>query len=145
MASRHVENSSDRYRKEDVSGLAEEVKKHLILRNKGNFKWSGSFDSLKAFIEDLLDTRWTSPGGGCKLLYIGKVVIHWYPNFLLIVKGRASNSIKIQLLTMAEENSNDLNNGGEKDSIFLTRTWPTTQIAKENIGSFLQESNAFSV
>ena len=63
MASRRVEISSDRCGEEDVSGLGKEVNKRLFLTNKERFKWSGSFESLKSHIEDLLDTktRWTSP------------------------------------------------------------------------------------
>ena len=122
MASRCVENSCDRCGKKDVSGLAKEVKKHLFLTNKGRFKWSGSFESLKALIEDQLDTetRWTS-SGGCKLFGSGEVVIRRYPNVSLIVRGSASDNIKIRLLTMAEKNSNNLNSGGEEDSIVFDK------------------------
>ena len=123
MASRRVEISSDRCGEEDVSGLGKEVNKRLFLTNKERFKWSGSFESLKSHIEDLLDTktRWTSPWGGCKLFDNCEVAIRWYPNFSLILKGCDSDNIKIRLLTLVEENSNELNSGGDEGSIVFDK------------------------
>lgn len=52
----------------------------LIVNDKDKLVWSGSFDSLQQFVEEVLDLsdgKWSSPGGDAKLYESEDISIRW--------------------------------------------------------------------
>ena len=42
------------------------IEKLLQVNSKGSFEWTGSMECLKEFFNEILNTTWTSPGGGSR-------------------------------------------------------------------------------
>ena len=78
--------------------------KYLIVNSKGKFKWNGSFEELKSLMNVLMkqETKWTAPGGNCKLFETNDLTVRWYyNNNSLTINGNASKDIKFKLNKMA--------------------------------------------
>ena len=63
---------------------------NLSINEKGNMKWQGDFKDLQVERLELSTTKmkWSSPGGGCKLLETDGLTIRWYStNGSLILRG----------------------------------------------------------
>ena len=58
------------------------VVKYLNITEKGKLRWTGSFEYLEILMNELLETRtkWSSPGGHCKLLEMDTFEMRWYSN-----------------------------------------------------------------
>ena len=56
------------------------LKQFLSINKKEKLCWTGDFDSLKRFLNDILNVKgqWSSPGGEAKALYDEEVLIRWY-------------------------------------------------------------------
>ena len=108
MAEGCIANVSDT----NLDKIAEDVKKRLLITDKESFKWSGGFDALKRLFGELLgvDTKWNSPGGGAKQLESSQLMIRWYSNSFLTIKGNSSTDIKNQLLEIIETNAKEQDN-----------------------------------
>ena len=54
-------------------------------------------------MNELLETqtKWSSPGGHCKLLGMGTFEMRWYSNNYSIIKGEQGEEINSQLRIMA--------------------------------------------
>ena len=80
------------------------VSKYLVVKSKGKFKWNGSFEELKSLMSVLTEqeTKWTAPGGNCKLLETNDITVRWYySNNSLTINGTASEDIKSKLNKIA--------------------------------------------
>ena len=67
------------------------VVKYLSITEKGKLRWTGSFENLEILMNELLETqtKWSSPGGHCKLLEMDTFEMRWYSNnYSLIIKGK---------------------------------------------------------
>lgn len=96
--------------------------RHLRLTDKGGLKWYGSFESLETMMNELLKqpTKWSSPGGGSKLLDMDELVIRWYSqNNSLTVKGEASEDMKTQLCATGRRDTEVEANGITPDNYAL--------------------------
>ncbi|CAB4042312.1 Hypothetical predicted protein, partial [Paramuricea clavata] len=66
------------------------VVKYLNITEKGKLRLTGSFENLEILMNELLETqtKWSSPGGHCKLLEMDNFEMRWYSNnYSLIIKG----------------------------------------------------------
>ena len=80
------------------------VSKYLVVKSKSIFKCNGSFEELKSLMNVLTDqeTKWTAPGGNCKLLETHDTTVRWYySNNSLTINGTASEDIKSKLNKIA--------------------------------------------
>lgn len=77
----------------------------LIVNDKDKLVWSGSFDSLQQFVEEVLDLsdgKWSSPGGDAKLYESEDISIRWYAKSQTItVSGKDKDMIEEKLNTVA--------------------------------------------
>ena len=78
----------------------------LTISDKGILNWSGSFEDLRYLVEDLqiLRTKWTSPGGDCKLYKGREISIRWYSKKgTLTVNGENADVVKNKLVKIVEK------------------------------------------
>ena len=77
----------------------------LIVTDKGNLKWNGSYMGLKNFImmQQISAEHWTSSGGDCKKCEDSGLIIRWYSSKgSLTFGGEKSKEIKNKLLLLAQ-------------------------------------------
>ena len=94
-----------------------EFAKYLFVTGKGSFKWEGDFESLKQFLEEILneETKWFVPCGGCKQFKNAAVDIRWYSTSKsLIIKGLECDDLKTRLRILASETNEE--QSGEDDA-----------------------------
>ena len=80
------------------------VVKYLSITEKGKLRWTGSFENLEILMNELLETqtKWSSPGGHCKLLEMDTFEMRWYSNnYSLIIKGEQGEEMNSQLRIIA--------------------------------------------
>ncbi|CAB3976566.1 Furin [Paramuricea clavata] len=77
----------------------------LIVTDKGNLKWNGSYMGLKNFImmQQISAEHWTSSGGDCKKCEDSGLIIRWYSSKgSLTFGGEKSKEVKNKLLLLAQ-------------------------------------------
>ena len=76
-----------------------QIKKSLIVTEKGKFKWIGTFENLIKLMKELTgEVGWNSPGGDCKMLKTDGVEVRWYSTSnSLTINGEAREEMKAQL------------------------------------------------
>jgi hypothetical protein len=78
--------------------------KYLTVSEKGKFKWNGPFEVLTLLMNELTksDTKWSTPGGYCKLLEVNDIAVRWYSDSnSFTLNGNSSDDIKSQLRNIA--------------------------------------------
>ena len=104
---RSSEADDGKHHKQNKSnGSKRNVNQHLRVTSKGSFKWHGTFEELQVFVNEELEiqTKWSSPRGGLKLLETDDLSIRWYStSFSLIVKGKDSEDLKEKLLLLSKK------------------------------------------
>ena len=83
----HAENSSDKNNPNTESESLLSLKNFLFVTTRGSIKWVDNIDSLKRFMDDLLntETKWQSRGGyklyespfPCNSLVYGYKIAHF--------------------------------------------------------------------
>ena len=102
-----------------------DLQKRPVLTKRGSFKWEGSFESLKKLFDTVLktETKWTTPGGGCKQYENNALHIRWYTiNKTLTIKGLESQNLKSKLMTSAVRNQESQSNDEDEDVSVLCVT-----------------------
>ena len=80
--------------------------KYLVVNDKNKFKWIGSFEGLKNLMNELTgkQTKWSSPGGYCKLLELNEVAVRWYSDSKsLTINGKLCDDFKTQLIDLNKQ------------------------------------------
>ncbi|CAB4026123.1 Hypothetical predicted protein [Paramuricea clavata] len=80
--------------------------KYLVVNDKNKFKWIGPFEGLKNLMNELTgkETKWSSPGGYCKLLELNEVVVRWYSDSnSLTINGKLCDEFKTQLIDLNKQ------------------------------------------
>lgn len=99
-----------------------ESTKSLFITSKGKLKWNGSFNSLQQFVDEILNIKgkWSSPGGGSKVLQGDEIIIRWYygNNNTLTLAGSCADELKLKLNSLANsyfESTEDFEDKEEGD------------------------------
>ncbi|CAB3986133.1 Hypothetical predicted protein [Paramuricea clavata] len=80
--------------------------KYLVVNDKNTFKWIGPFEGLKNLMNELTgkETKWSSPGGYCKLLELNEVAVRWYSDSnSLTINGKSCDEFKTQLIHLNKQ------------------------------------------
>lgn len=86
--------------------------------SKGKLIWTGSFESLQMFVEDVLDISdgtWGCPGGGAKQFKSEGIDIRWYPETKsIMLSGKLKDKFNQLLISLASITRQLANNGNEE-------------------------------
>ena len=99
----HGEMRSDKVLEDLVVSDGDCLRKLLEITSKGKLKWLGDFKSFQQFVEDVMEikSKWSSPGGECKLIETDDVSIRWYPSKqTFTVGGLKGKEIKARLSSL---------------------------------------------
>ncbi|CAB4039046.1 Hypothetical predicted protein, partial [Paramuricea clavata] len=80
--------------------------KYLVVNDKNKFKWIGPFEGLKNLMNELTgkETKWSFPGGYCKLLELNEVAVRWYSDSnSLTINGKSCDEFKTQLIHLNKQ------------------------------------------
>ena len=97
------ENCFNQNRSNEGSKL---INQHLTVTNRASFKWYGTFEGLQAVVNEKLgiQTKWTSPRGGLKLLENDGLSPRWYSSSSsLIIKGKDGDVLKEKLCLLSKK------------------------------------------
>ena len=101
-----------------------DLQKHSVLTKRDSF-WESSFESLKKLFDTVLETetKWTTPGGGCKQYENNALHIRWHTtNKILTIEGLESQNLKSKLMTLAVRNQESQSNDKDENVSVLCAT-----------------------
>ncbi|CAB4044712.1 Furin, partial, partial [Paramuricea clavata] len=118
----------------------------ISTNDKGKLIWVDSLESLKLFVEEVLNIAngiWICPGGEAKQFKSKDLDIRWYPTTKSItVSGNLENEIKEKLHSLASISKQLLVNA---ENLGVDETTPPQNASLKNINDFMVNSNLAGV